>query len=73
MLKHSIIQCTLAAANPESTQYQHDKDGLRYSIINLSKGSSHKYPRDAQWVIDGMGKIRLVSPGSTMRNGTKHL
>ena len=46
--KYPITSVSLAVATPESTLYQSDKAGLRNCIINLSKSSSHKYPRDAQ-------------------------
>ena len=68
-----ISNVPLAVGTPESTQYQYDKAGLRNYIINLSKSSSHKYPRDVQWVIDEMATIRLVPPSATMSNGSKHL
>ena len=48
----------LAIATAESTQYQSDKAGLRNYIINLSKSSSHKYPKDTQWVVEGMATVR---------------
>ena len=71
--KYPITSVPLAVATPESTLYQSDKAGLRNYMINLSKRSSHKYPRDAQWVIDGMAAIRLVPPRSTYEEWFKTL
>ena len=45
--KYPITSVPLAVATPESTLHQSDKAGLNNYIINLSKSSSHKYPRDA--------------------------
>ena len=46
-LKYPITPVPLAVATPELTLYQSDKAGLGNYIINLSKSSSHKCPRDA--------------------------
>ena len=72
MLKHSNIQCT-SLDHSESTLYQSDKAGLRNCINSLSKSSSHKYPKDTQWVIDGMATFRSVPPSATIRNCSKEL
>ena len=50
----------LAVATPKSTLYQPDKAGLRNYIINLTKSSTHKYPRDFRCVADGMAEIRSI-------------
>ena len=71
--KYPITSVPLAVATPESTLYQSDKAGLRNYIINLSKSSSHKYPRDAQWVVDGMATIRSVPPSGTYEEWFKTL
>ena len=63
----------VAVVTPESTLYQCNKFGLRNYITNLSKISSHKYLREAQWFIDGMATICSVPISATMQNGSKHL
>ena len=68
-----ISNVPLAVATPESTLYQSDKAGLRNCINSLSKSSSHKYPKDTQWVIDGMATFRSVPPSATIRNCSKEL
>ena len=54
--KYPISFVPLAVASPELMLYQSDKARIRNYIIKLSKSSSHKYPRDTQWVVDGMGR-----------------
>ena len=49
------IQISNVPLTQESTLYQFEKTGLKNYVISLSKSSSHKYPGDAWWVIDGMG------------------
>ena len=70
--KYTITSVPLAVATPESTLYQSDMAGLRNYIINLSKRSSHKYPRDAQWVVDGMAQSVQYLLAVLIRNGSKH-
>ena len=57
---YAIMSVSAAVATPKSTLYQPNKASLRNYIINLSKSSSHKYPRDIRWVVDGMAVICLV-------------
>ena len=79
--KFPISFVPLAVASPELTLYQSDKAGLRNYIIKLSKSSSHKYPRDTQWVVDGIrgggggggGQSVQYLQAILMRNGSKHL
>ena len=74
--KYPITSVPLAVATlylPESTLYQSDKAGLRNYIINLSKSSSHTYPRDAQWVVDKMAAIHSVPPSGTYEEWFKTL
>ena len=71
--KYPITSVPLAVATPESTLYQSDKVGLRNYIINLSKSSSHKYPADAQWVVDGTAATRSVPPSGTYEEWFKTL
>ena len=67
------IQISNVPLTQESTLYQSDKTGLKNYIINLSKSSNHKYPRDALWVIDGMATVRSVPSNATKTNGPKYL
>ena len=63
--KYPVTFVPVVAATPQSRSYQSDKAGLRNCIINLSKSSSHKYPKDDLWVIDGMAAIHSVPPRAT--------
>ena len=71
--KYAIILVRLAVATPNSTLYQPDKAGLRNYVINLSKRSSHEYPRDVRWVVDGMAADRSVPPRATFQEWFKTL
>ena len=63
----------VAVATPELTLYQSDKAWLRNYIINISKRSSRKYPRDVQWVVDEIAAIRSVPVSATYKEWFKTL
>ena len=63
--KYIITSVPLAVAVLNPTLYQSDKAGWRNYIINLTRSSSHEYPRDVKWVVDGLVAIRSVPPCGT--------
>ena len=63
--KFTITLVPLAVATSACTVYKPEKAGLRNYIINLSKSSSHEYPRDVKWMLDGLAAMRLAPPHAT--------
>ena len=71
--KYEITSVLLTVATSKHTLYQPDKAGLRNYIINLPKSSSHEYPRDVKWVVDGQVTICSVPPSANYEDWFKTL
>ena len=66
--KYAFTSIPLVIVTPKPTLYQPDKAGLRNYIINLQKGSSrssHEYPKDIKWLVDGLAAICSVPSHAT--------